>query len=110
VLVYPIDGAAARVGPTETAWGHRDARWSEVIFGTDPDPANFDLLRSWTIECWEALEPYAMEGAYINFIGDDGRERVRPSYGGSYERLAELKGKYDPENVFHVNQNIEPAR
>jgi FAD/FMN-containing dehydrogenase len=110
VLVYPIDGAAARVGPTETAWGHRDARWSEVIFGTDPNPANFDLLRSWTIECWEALEPYAMEGAYINFIGDDGRERVRPSYGGSYERLAELKGKYDPENVFHVNQNIEPAR
>jgi FAD/FMN-containing dehydrogenase len=110
VLVYPIDGAAARVDPTETAWGHRDARWSEVIFGTDPDPANFDALRSWTVEYWTALEPYAMAGAYVNFIGEGGREQVRPSYGRTYDRLAELKGKYDPDNIFHVNQNIEPAR
>jgi FAD/FMN-containing dehydrogenase len=110
VLVYPIDGAAARVAPERTAWGHRNARWSEVIFGTDPDPANFDRLRSWTIGFWESLEPYAMEGAYINFIGDQGRERVRPSYGESYDRLADVKATYDPDNVFHVNQNIEPAR
>ena len=109
VLVYPIDGAASRVGPGETAWGHRDAVWSEIIFGTDPDPASFDSLRSWAVEYWEAVEPHAMDGAYINFIGDDGREQVRPSYGGSYGRLAELKAKYDPDNVFHVNQNIEPA-
>lgn len=108
VLVYPIDGAAARVGASETAWAHRRARFSEVIFGTDPDPAKFDDLRSWTVEFWEALTPYASEGAYVNFIGQDGEERVRPSYGGNYERLAELKGKYDPENVFHVNQNIPP--
>lgn len=109
VLVYPIDGAAARVGATETPWAHRNARFSEVIFGTDPDPAKFDDLRSWTIEYWEALRPHAAEGAYVNFIGQDGEERVRPSYGLNYERLEKLKGKYDPENVFHVNQNITPA-
>jgi FAD binding domain/Berberine and berberine like len=110
VLVYPIDGAAARVGDTETAWAHRSARFSEVIFGTDPDPARFDDLRSWTVEYWEALRPHATAGAYVNFIGQDGQERVRPSYGPNYDRLADLKGKYDPENIFHVNQNIAPAR
>jgi len=110
VLIYPIDGAAARVAPERTAWGRRNARWSEVIFGTDPDPANFDLLRSWTIGYWESLEPHALDGAYVNFIGDDRRGHVRTSYGPSYDRLAQLKAKYDPDNVFHVNQNIEPAR
>lgn len=109
VLIYPLDGAAARVGPADTAWGHRDARWSEVIFGTDPDPANFELLKSWTIEYWEALQPHSLGGAYVNFLGDDGQERVRPSYGDNYDRLADLKRKYDPRNVFHVNQNIQPA-
>jgi hypothetical protein len=110
VLVYPIDGAAAKIGDTETAWAHRSARFSEVIFGTDPDPAKFDDLRAWTVEYWEALRPHAREGAYVNFIGQDGQERVRPSYGPNYDRLADLKGKYDPENIFHVNQNIVPPR
>jgi FAD/FMN-containing dehydrogenase len=110
VIVYPTDGAAARVGADETAWGHRDARWSVVILGIDPDPANFESLRAWTVECWEALAPYALGGAYVNFTGDNARAQVRPSYGRNYERLAELKRKYDPDNVFHVNQNIEPAR
>jgi FAD/FMN-containing dehydrogenase len=110
VLIYPLDGAAARVGPEDTAWGHRNARWSEVIFGTDPEPANFDLLKSWTIEYWQAVQPYSMGGAYVNFVGDEGHEHVRPSYGDNYDRLAELKRKYDPDNVFHVNQNIKPAR
>lgn len=108
VLVYPVDGAAARVGATDTAWSHRHARWSEVIFGTDPDPGMFDQLKSWTIEYWEALEPFALGSAYVNFLGE-GESRVRASYGDNYGRLAELKRKYDPDNVFHVNQNIEPA-
>jgi len=108
VLVYPIDGAAARVGASETPWAHRSARFSEVIFGTDPDPAKFDDLHAWTVEFWEALRPHAGEGAYVNFMGEDGQKRTRPSYGGNYDRLVELKGKYDPENVFHVNQNIPP--
>jgi FAD binding domain/Berberine and berberine like len=109
VLIYPIDGAAARVGPADTAWGHRGALWSEVIFGTDPDAASFDLLRSWTIDYWDALQPYSMGGAYLNFMGDDGQEHVRPGYGHNFDRLAKLKAKHDPGNVFHMNQNIEPA-
>jgi FAD/FMN-containing dehydrogenase len=64
----------------------------------------------WTVAYWEALRPHAREGAYVNFIGQDGQERVRPSYGPNYDRLADLKGKYDPENIFHVNQNIVPPR
>lgn len=108
VLIYPVDGAAARVGATDTAWSHRHARWSEVIFGTDPDPARFDELRSWTIEYSEAVEPYALGGGYVNFLGEE-QDRARASYGDNFGRLAELKRKYDPDNVFHVNQNIEPA-
>ena len=109
VLIYPVDGAAARVGPADTAWSHRDARWSEVIFGTDPDPVNFEPIKSWTIEYWEALRPYSMGGAYVNFMDDEGQERVRASYRENYDRLAELKQKYDPGNVFRVNQNIQPS-
>lgn len=109
VLLYPLDGAAARVGPADTAWGHRNARWSEVIFGTDPDEANFGLLKAWTMEFWEALRPHALGGAYVNFLSDDGGDSVRPSYGDNFERLADLKRTYDPHNVFHVNQNIRPA-
>jgi FAD/FMN-containing dehydrogenase len=109
MLLYPVDGAAARIGASETAWSHRHARWSEVIFGTDPDPAAFDRLKSWTIETWEAVEPYSLGSAYVNFMGDDGQERVRPSYGDNYDRLAKLKRQYDPDNILHVNQNIAPA-
>ena len=109
VLLYPLDGAAARVGPGDTAWGHRNARWSEVIFGTDPDASNFGLLKAWTIEYWETVRPHALGGAYVNFVGDDGEESVRPSYGDNFDRLAELKRTYDPDNVFHINQTIRPG-
>lgn len=108
-MLFPIDGAAAKVDSRDTAWSYRDARWSEVIFGTDPDPAAFELLKSWTIEYWEAVHPHAMGGAYVNFMGDEGEERVRASYRENYDQLAEFKRRYDPENVFHVNQNIRPA-
>jgi FAD/FMN-containing dehydrogenase len=109
MILFPIDGAAARVAPGDTAWSYRDARWSGIIFGTDPDPANFDLLRSWTIEYWEAVHPYAMGGAYVNFMGDEGQDRVRASYRDNYDRLVEVKRRYDPDNLFHVNQNIRAA-
>jgi FAD/FMN-containing dehydrogenase len=106
--LFPVDGAAGRVGSTETAWSHRNARWSQVIYGTDPDPANFDLLRSWAIEYSDAVHAYSLGGAYVNFMGDEGAERVRAGYGGNFDRLVQVKRKYDPDNVFHVNQNISP--
>lgn len=107
--LYPIDGAAGRVAPDATAWSYRKARWAQVIVGVDPDPANATVLRDWTIGYWEALHPYSLGGAYTNFLMDEGEDRVRASYGANYDRLARIKARYDPANLFHVNQNIRPA-
>jgi FAD/FMN-containing dehydrogenase len=107
--LYPIDGAASRVGADDTAWAYRDARFAQVIIGVDPDPANAGMLRDWTVRYWEDLHPYSMGGAYVNFMMDEGDERVRATYRDHYDRLAEVKAKYDPDNVFRVNQNIRPA-
>jgi FAD/FMN-containing dehydrogenase len=108
--LYPIDGAAHRVGADETAWGYRDAHWSMVIAGVDPDPERQDDLRTWARAYWQALRPHCAGGAYVNFMMEEGDERVRATYRDHYQRLAEIKAKYDPENRFRVNQNIEPAR
>lgn len=107
--LYPIDGAAARVAPDATPWSYRDAKWAEVIVGVDPDPANAAAIREWCIDYWEATHPYSMGGAYVNFMMDEGQERVQATYHGNYARLAQIKSKYDPENFFRVNQNIHPA-
>ncbi len=107
--LYPVDGVASRVGKDETAWSYRDAKWAEVIFAADPDPAKADDLRSWVVDYWEAMHPYSMGGSYINFIQDEGQERVKTSYRENYERLADIKRHYDPTNLFHLNQNIQAA-
>ena len=108
--LYPINGAAGRPKNTDTPWNHRDATWSEVIVGVDPDPANADHITAWAKAYWEALHPYGSGGAYVNFMMDgEGEERIRASYGENYEQLARVKAKYDPENFFRVNQNIQPA-
>jgi FAD/FMN-containing dehydrogenase len=106
--LYPIDGAAARVGNDETAWGYRDARWAQVIAGVDPDPANAEKISDWAKGYSDAIRPYAMPGGYQNFEMDT-PDRVRGMYGANYDRLARVKAHYDPNNVFHVNQNIKPA-
>jgi FAD/FMN-containing dehydrogenase len=107
--MYPVDGAAGRVPPDATAWASRDVKWAQVIIGVDPDPANAALVRDWTVEYWEAVHPYATGGAYVNFMMDEGQDRIRATYGANYERLSAIKAKYDPDNAFHVNQNIQPA-
>jgi FAD/FMN-containing dehydrogenase len=107
--MYPIDGAAHDVGADDTAWSYRDANWGAVFAGVDPSPANVDTIRRWSIEYFEALHPYSAGGAYVNMMMDEGQERVRASYRDNYDRLATIKAKYDPENVFRVNQNIAPA-
>ncbi len=108
--MYPIDGAAHDVDPADTAWSYRDATWGSVFAGVDPDPANVDAIRRWTIDYQEALHPYSAGGAYVNMMMNEGRERVRASYRDNYDRLAQVKGEYDPDNLFRVNQNIEPNR
>jgi FAD/FMN-containing dehydrogenase len=107
--LYPIDGAVQRVGPSDTPWGYRNANWGQVIVGVDPDPANAETIKDWTIAYHEALHPFAAGGAYVNMMMDEGQERVKASYGENYDRLAKIKAEYDPDNVFHVNQNIRPS-
>ena len=106
--LYPIDGAAHDVGPTDTPWAYRGASWGSVFAGVDPDPANADSIRGWCVDYFEALHPYSAGGAYVNMMMDEGQERVRASYGDNYDRLAQIKAKYDPANLFRVNQNIQP--
>ena len=108
--LYPIDGAVQRRKRDATAWGYRDAAWSMVIFGVDPDPAKAPALKKWARDYWEAVHPFNLAGAYANFMMDDeGESRVKAAYGENYDRLATLKKKYDPTNLFRVNQNIRPA-
>lgn len=106
--LYPINGAASRVSKTDTPWSYRDATWAMVIVGVDPDPANNEKITTWTKQYWEKLHPYSAGGAYVNFMMDEGEERVKATYGENYERLVMIKRKYDPNNLFRVNQNINP--
>jgi FAD/FMN-containing dehydrogenase len=107
--LYPIDGAVHRVGKDETAFSYRDANFAQAIVGFSPDPADAAVLKSWTVAYWEALHPYSLGGAYVNFMMDEGIDRIRATYRDSYDRLVEVKKRYDPANLFHVNQNIKPA-
>jgi len=108
--MYPINGAASRVGKNDTAWNYRDATWAQVMVGVDPDPANNEKIISWTKSYYDALHPYSAGGAYVNFLmGDEGEDRVKKTYGDNYERLIAVKNKYDLGNLFRVNQNIKPS-
>jgi FAD/FMN-containing dehydrogenase len=107
--LYPIDGAAHDVNPADTAWGYRGAMWGSVFAGVDPDPANAEAIRQWSVDYFEELHPYSAGGAYVNMMMDEGEDRVRASYRDNYDRLAKIKAEYDPDNVFRVNQNIRPA-
>lgn len=107
--LYPIDGAAQRVEPDRTAFRYRDATWSRVIAAVDPDPANNERMTRWARDYWEALHPYSAGGAYVNFMMDEGASRIEATYGANFDRLRDVKAAYDPENFFHVNQNIAPA-
>jgi hypothetical protein len=108
--LYSVDGAVQDVGPDETAFAYRDVTYSTVIAGVDPEPEQLPALRDWCVSYWEAQHPYSAGGAYVNFMMDEGQDRVRATYGDHYTRLAAIKAAYDPTNFFHVNQNIEPDR
>ena len=107
--LYPVSGAAQRVDGTETAYAHRQAKYAQVIVGVDPDPARLDEMTAWARNYHDALHPHSAGGGYVNMMMDDeGPDRVRASYGDNFARLADVKRRYDPENAFHVNQNISP--
>jgi hypothetical protein len=109
--LYPIDGAVRRVAREATPWSARDATFSMVIAGISPDPKDADALKAWGRAYWKAVHPYNMGGAYVNFMFDDEADgRLQATYGSeNYARLARVKMRYDPANLFRVNQNIPPA-
>ena len=107
--LYPINGAAGRVGKGDTAFSYRDARFAEVIVGVDPDPAQNPRLVQWAKDYWLALHPFSLGGGYVNMMMDEGEDNVKAAYREHYPRLAAIKKAVDPENLFRVNQNIKPA-
>ena len=78
--------------------------------GVDPDPANAGLISQWARDYWQELHPTSAGGGYINFLMNEGQDRIKAAYRGNYDRLAQVKDRYDPDNIFHINQNIQPAR
>jgi FAD/FMN-containing dehydrogenase len=108
--IYPINGAAHRANTNETAFSFRDANFAEVIVGVDPDPANNERMIEWARDYWMAMHPYSAGGGYVNMMMDEGADTVQAAYRDNYARLAQIKARYDPGNLFHVNQNIKPTR
>lgn len=106
--LYPISGAASRIGAEETPWAYRDAKYAGVIVGVSPEPKDAEKITKWCKNYWESLHPYSSGGAYSNFMMDEGQERVQASYKHNYTRLVKIKKQYDPTNLFRVNQNIKP--
>jgi FAD/FMN-containing dehydrogenase len=108
VHIYPINGACHRIDPDATAFAYRDAAFATVIAGMWPDAADNEANIEWVRDYYEATAPLSEEGGYINFMADDDQDRIKANYKGNYERLVDVKRKYDPDNVFHLNQNIRP--
>jgi FAD/FMN-containing dehydrogenase len=108
VHIYPINGATHRVAPGDTAFAYRDATFATVIAGMWPDPAENEANTKWVRDFYDATAPYSEAGGYVNFMADDDQGRIRDNYKGNYDRLVDVKRAYDPDNLFHLNQNIKP--
>lgn len=107
VHFYPIDGAVNRVGPEATAFPHRNVRFQPVIAGMWADRSQNEANIRWVRDYWSALRPHSAAGGYVNFMAADDQGRIE-DYRGTYDKLATVKKRYDPKNLFHINQNIEP--
>jgi FAD/FMN-containing dehydrogenase len=108
IFVAHIDGAANRVAPDVMAYGARDTRYVLNVHARWDAAADDDTCVSWAREFFDATKPYASAGAYVNFMTEEEGDRVASAYGSNYDRLVEIKRKYDPDNVLHMNQNIKP--
>jgi hypothetical protein len=108
--LYSINGAPSRIGQEETAFGHRDARFAMVMLAAWAEPGDDEANIRWPREYHAAVHPYSgTQGGYVNFMSADDAERAPENYGRTYERLRAVKATYDPDNLFHLNQNIAPA-
>jgi FAD/FMN-containing dehydrogenase len=106
--IYPINGACSRVASDATSFAYRHANFATVIAGMWPDPADNEKNFKWVKDYYKALEPHSLAGGYVNFMAGDDQGRVKENYKGNYSRLVSIKKKYDPSNLFHMNQNIKP--
>ena len=107
--IYPINGACHRVAPDSTAFAYRNANFATVIAGMWPDAENDEANIEWVRDYYDATSPLSEDGGYVNFMAEDDQDRVRTNYKGNYDRLAEIKRRYDPGNLFRHNLNIAPA-
>jgi len=108
MIVEQFHGVAARVPDGATAFPHRREQYSVLGFSIWPDRVDSEKNIEWARRFWSSLQPFAADSVYVNYLGDEGEERVRAAYGKNYERLVNLKAKYDPSNFFRMNQNIRP--
>jgi FAD/FMN-containing dehydrogenase len=107
--IWQMGGAVSRIGEDETAFNGRTAAFTYNIGACTETEEGFEQERDWVRGFWDALAPWH-QGVYVNFLGDEGADRVRQSYGaGKFDRLQALKTKYDPQNFFRINQNIPPS-
>ncbi len=109
LFFFPIDGACHRVGSQETAFAHRDVNFATFLAGTWPDISDNERNIRWVRDCYNDLRPHSEAAGYVNAMSDYDQDQVRSNYGQNYNRLAQLKAKYDPQNLFQLNQNITPA-
>jgi hypothetical protein len=107
--ITPWSTSTRRRSRGGAAFAYRDGGWAGIIAGVDPAPANAGLISQWARDYWQELHPTSAGGAYINFMMNEGQDRIKASYRGNRDRLTQVKNRYDPGNTFHVNQNILPA-
>lgn len=98
------------VGNDATAFAHREVSFSTIIAGIGAENGTMSANRDWVRGYWSALQPHSAESAYVNFLMEEGQDRIKSTYGSNYSRLQQVKRTWDPTNLFHVNQNIQPAK
>ena len=108
-VLESMGGAASRVASTATAYPHREPGHNLLILSQWADPADTEPNIAWTRETFEALQPHMADRRYVNYLSADDAGYTRDAYGSNYDRLVELKRRYDPDNIFHLNQNIDPS-
>jgi hypothetical protein len=109
IVFEQMGGAVARHAETDTAFRHREAAFSLLLLGGWDSPAVSEANIAWVRDLWERTRPLSSAGIYVNYLGTEGAERIYDVYGVNYARLSAVKQRYDPQNVFHLNQNIEPG-
>jgi len=109
LLEHLVHGAVQRVGRNDTAFAQRDGKYSLGVYSVWENPAESEKNIEWTRRFYDAVRPFSAGGVYVNYLGEEGEDRVKEAYGENYRRLVDLKKKYDPTNFFRLNQNIKPT-